>query len=328
MNSVERYYQKKKRRKKKAKVLFFTLLFILLMMTLSILSMTVFFNADTIIVEGNTRYTTEEILEAGGLKIGQNLFRLDKFKVIEDMESLPYIKEVTIRRKLPNGLKVDVIENQPVVWVEIEGKAALLNEEYRILDFAELVSLGVSLEEEEPKEEEEAKEEEPKEESSTEEEPSADVEEGEGDVRPEKDEDRIVLPPKEEEAPVIADTMRPALEESVAFLKGVTFEKGEVGQYLTFPEEQDYTDFLKTLYEAFCRSESLQWKQVTRVDFNARFDIQVHYGATITIDIGTLDRIDTKLELASYLLEDNGTAREAVVDVSDTERVYFRPTDK
>lgn len=93
MNSVERYYQKKKKRKKRARVLFFSLLFILLMITLAILSMTVFFNAETIIVEGNNHYSAEEILERGGLKIGQNLFRLDKFKAIEQMQELPYIKK-------------------------------------------------------------------------------------------------------------------------------------------------------------------------------------------------------------------------------------------
>lgn len=138
MNSVERYYQKKKKRKKRARVLFFSLLFILLMITLAILSMTVFFNAETIIVEGNNHYSAEEILERGGLKIGQNLFRLDKFKAIEQMQELPYIKSVTIRRRLPNRLTVEIVENQPVVWVATEGGAALLNEDYRVLEFLEI----------------------------------------------------------------------------------------------------------------------------------------------------------------------------------------------
>ena len=327
MNSVERYYQKKKRRKKKAKVLFFTLLFILMMMTLSILSMTVFFNADTILLEGNTRYSNEEILEAGGLKLGQNLFRLDKFRVIEQMQSLPYVKEVTIRRKLPNTLKIDVVENQPVVWVELGEKAALLNEEYRILEFAELIDLDGA---EEPLPEEEGEAEEEPSEEAVEEESATDGSQVEEESATDESqaEDQLVLEdePKEEEA-VIADSKRPALEGTLPYLKGITFEGSEVGGYLSFPEEQDYTGYLKALYEAFCRSETLQWAQVARVDFNARFDIQVHYGATITIDFGTLDRVDTKLELAAYLLEDNGMSRRAIVDVSDIERVYFRPID-
>ena len=321
VNSVERYYQKKKRRKKKAKILFFTLLFILLMMTLSILSMTVFFNADTILVEGNTRYSAEEILEAGGLKIGQNLFRLDKFEVIDQMKELPYIKEVTIRRKLPNTLKVEIIENQPVVWVECAGKAALLNEEYRILEFAELVPLNLPSKEELTEEQEEP---DPEEESSPIEEEPTEGEDAPGE-KPEEDPDRITLPEKKEEEPTIADTMKPAAEGTIPFIKGIVCEKGEVGEYLTFPEEQDYTEFLKVLYEAFCRNENLMWEKVNRVKFNARFDIQLQYSDTITIDLGTLDQIDTKLELAVYLLEDNGTSREATVDVSNTERVYFRP---
>ncbi|MBR4087548.1 MAG: FtsQ-type POTRA domain-containing protein, partial [Clostridia bacterium] len=91
-NSVDRYYQKKKRRKKKIKIVFFGLLFILMMLTLGILSVTVFFNAEEIIVEGNTRYTAKELLEQGELSVGQNLFRLDKFKTIEKMQEFPYVK--------------------------------------------------------------------------------------------------------------------------------------------------------------------------------------------------------------------------------------------
>ncbi|MBQ7095572.1 MAG: FtsQ-type POTRA domain-containing protein [Clostridia bacterium] len=327
MNSVERYYQKKKRRKKKAKVLFFTLLFALFLLSLAILSMTVFFNADTIEVEGNTRYSADEILEIGGLKIGQNLFRLDKFEVIDQMKTLPYIKEVTIRRKLPNTLKIDVVENQPVVWVECMGQAALMNEEYRVLEFAELIPIDPEAQvQEEPEEE---KQEEPAEEETTsEEEPAAEEADGEQEEEQEQEASGgLVIEEtlEEEEKPCIADTKKPAVEGNVPFLKGVEAGEMKVGDFLTFKEEKDYTDFLKTLYEAFTRNGVLEWGEVTRVYFKERYDITLQYREKITIDFGTLDRVETKLELAEYLLEQNGYGRQAVVDVSDTERVYFRP---
>lgn len=321
MNSVERYYQKKKRRKKKAKVLFFTLLFVLMMITLTILSMTVFFNAETINVEGNTRYTDKEILEVGGLKIGQNLFRLDKFEVIEKMESLPYVKEVTISRSLPNTLNVEVTENQPVVWVECDGKAAILNEEYRVLEFAELAPIEGS----EPQESEGEQESQAEEETQAGEEPQAEEEPSEGEQESAEETENSLKPEKEEPIITVADTMKPALEGNLAFLYGVEATGLKVGDHITFPKDQDYTNFLKTLYEGFCRSEELEWSEVRRVDFNARFDIKVRYGEKITIDFGTMDQAETKLKLALYLLKENGYSREAVVDVSDTERVYFRP---
>ncbi len=280
-NSVERYYQKKKKRKKRAKVVFFGLLFVLMMLTLAILSVTVFFNAETILVEGNNRYTVEELLEVGGLEIGQNLFRLDKFEVIDQMESLPYVKTVNINRKLPNTLSVKVVENQPVVWVATDTGAALLNEEYRVLEMltlpTEILPPAESADEEEPTEE------------------------------------------PEEEA---EETSSPV--DGIPRLTQITATELEVGKTAVFGEE-DYTGFLKRLYEGFSQNPDLEWTKVREVQFFARFNVQLLYDELLTIDFGTLDQTETKLELAAYLIKDNGVGQSAIIDVSNPERVYFRP---
>lgn len=298
-NSVDRYYQKKKRRKKKIKFVFFSLLFILMMLTLGILSVTVFFNAEQIIVSGNTHYSAQELLEQGELSVGQNLFRLDKFKTIEKMKEFPYVKDVEIDRKLPNTLVVKVIENQPVVWVYAPGGAALLNEEYRVLEVLEVSKDAF------PEESALLKEE-------SKEEPVEDEEEKE-----EKEEK-----PQEEQEP---QEPHPMLEK-IPLLTPLKAEKAEVGKTAEFGEkEQDYTGFLKELYESFIRDEQLEWAKVGQVHFAARYDIRLVYSERVVIDFGTLDQAKTKVELASYLLKDNGTAQTAIVDVSDPQRVYYRP---
>lgn len=307
-SSVERYYQKKKRRKKRAKVVFFGLLLVLMMLTLAILSVTVFFNAETITVEGNTHYTVEEILEIGDLKIGQNLFRLDKFKVIDQIEELPYVKTVTINRKLPNELSVKIIENQPVVWVPTNTGVALLNEEYRVLELLEIPVelLPGSLAEQEIAEPEKKEETEEPEETK---EPEKTEEEAEQPIEPEQ---------TLEDLPVYAKL------QGVPQLTQLTATELVVGKVALFGEE-DYTGFLKRLYEGFTQNPDLDWAQVNEVQFFARYDVQVIYKERITIDFGTLDQTETKLELAAYLLNDNGTTQTAIVDVSDPARVYFRP---
>lgn len=305
-NSVERYYQKKKRRKKKAKVVFFSLLFVLMMLTLAILSVTVFFNAETILVEGNTHYTAEAILEQGGLSVGQNLFRLDKFEVIEKMQELPYIKTVTIHRKLPNTLSVKIVENQPVVWTKTANGVALLNEEYRVLELLDIPQEmlpplpEVSIPEE-PKEEVSVDEEETKEEESKE-------------TMEEESEE-----PAEEE-PVVYEGLK-----GVPALTPLTATSLEVGKPAVFAQEEDYTGFLKALYESFTQTPDLQWDLVNEVRFTARYDIKLVYNERITIDLGTLERAETKLELAAYMLKENGHAQTAILDVTDPERVYYRP---
>ena len=314
-NSVERYYQKKKRRKKKLKFAFFTLLFILMMLTLGILSVTVFFNAEEILVEGNTRYSAEKLLEQGGLSIGQNLFRLDKFEVIEKMEELPYVKSVTIKRKLPNTLTVKVVENEPVVWVRCDGGVALLNEEYRVLSLlnipAEQIPASPVLEEpkELPKEEEE--EDKTKDEGEVKEEEKA----------PEKEEEKE---PEEEvdETPVETDPRLAKIAQLTPLKAGAL----KVGQTADFGKDsENYAGFLKTLYDAFEANEDLDWADVDNVIFTARYDIKAIYKERITIDFGTLDQAETKVQLAAYLLEDNGTSQTATLDVTNTERVRYRP---
>ena len=320
-NSVERYYQKKKRRKKKAKVVFFSLLFVLMMLTLAILSVTVFFNAETILVEGNTHYTAEAILEQGGLSVGQNLFRLDKFEVIEKMQELPYIKTVTIHRKLPNTLSVKIVENQPVVWTKTANGVALLNEEYRVLELLDipeemLPALPEVSIPEQPKEETTGDEEEPKEEETKEEET--------------KEEETTE---EESEEPMADESEEPAEEEPVVYegLKGVpaltplTATSLEVGKPAVFAEEEDYTGFLKVLYESFTQTPDLQWNLLNEVRFTARYDIKLVYNERITIDLGTLERAETNLERAAYMLKENGSAQTAILDVTDPERVYYRP---
>ncbi len=297
-NSVERYYQKKKRRKKRAKVVFFGLLFVLMMLTLAILSVTVFFNAETILVEGNHRYTAEELLEIGDLQIGQNLFRLDKFEVIDQMKSLPYVKTVTIKRKLPNTLTIKVVENQPVVWLKTDAGAALLNEEYRVLELLNLPEGMIPADEEPEKAENPEKTEEAE---KTEEEPE-ETEDGE-----QTEEEQVASP-----------------LDGIPRLTQIAATELKVGETAVFGE-LDYTGFLKRLYEGFSKNPDLDWNKVREVQFFARYDIQVLYDEQLTIDFGALDQTDTKLELAAYLIKDNGAGQSAIVDVSDVERVYFRP---
>ena len=71
----------------------------------------VFFRVDTIEVQGNSRYTQQEIVEASGVQQGDNMFLLNKFEIIDKMLSqLTYLDDVTIRRGLPSTLKINVTE--------------------------------------------------------------------------------------------------------------------------------------------------------------------------------------------------------------------------
>lgn len=143
-DAISRYYDKKKKRKKRRKYVFYTLIFVFFVAVITVLSLTVFFNISNITVTGNSYYSSEQVKEASGLKKGQNLFRLNKFKVIDKMEKkLPYASEVKIDRHLPVGIEIIITETKPYMYVETTDGYLLIDENLKILDRAGEQPIGI-----------------------------------------------------------------------------------------------------------------------------------------------------------------------------------------
>jgi cell division protein FtsQ len=142
--SVSRYYSKKKRRKKRRKLMFYTLLTVFMVVVITVLSLTVFFNITTFEVEGNVRYGSEEIIAASGLQTGQNMFRLNKFEIIENLKKqLPYLSEVSMRRDLPSTIRITVAESQPFACVYTGGSYYIVDENLKVLEISALPPDGI-----------------------------------------------------------------------------------------------------------------------------------------------------------------------------------------
>ena len=76
-----------------------------------IAALTLFFRVSTIQVSGQQRYTDEQVQEASGIQIGDNLFLLNKYDAAgRIVETLPYIEDTRINRKLPSTLVIEVTE--------------------------------------------------------------------------------------------------------------------------------------------------------------------------------------------------------------------------
>ncbi|MDO4810939.1 MAG: FtsQ-type POTRA domain-containing protein [Eubacteriales bacterium] len=85
-------------------------------------ALALFFKVDRVEVSGNSRYSTEEIVEAGGVAIGENLFFLNKYEVASCIAGdLTYVESVQISRRLPNTLCIAVSECEHAVAVEQDG---------------------------------------------------------------------------------------------------------------------------------------------------------------------------------------------------------------
>ena len=101
---------------------------------------TVFFRVEEVVVEGNQRYTQEEILSVASVERGSNLTLTAREQLESRIrESLPYVDSVEIHKNLPTTLRLTVKESQPggvvaqgeseeaVNWL-IDGKGRLLEQ--------------------------------------------------------------------------------------------------------------------------------------------------------------------------------------------------------
>lgn len=95
----------------------------------------VFFRVGEIQVTGNSRYTAQEIIDVTGIQYGDNLFMLDRAKLARELRSrLPYIRTVSIRRALPDGVVISVTEGQAVAAVAHEGRWWLMDSAGKLLE--------------------------------------------------------------------------------------------------------------------------------------------------------------------------------------------------
>ena len=111
--------------KKALKILIFVLV---LALGLVILLFAPFFNIKSIEVEGNSRYTAEEIIDSSGIRIGENGFRklrLDPESILElrlldsedKIKQLPYVKTCIVKIVFPNDIKIHITEREPAAYI-------------------------------------------------------------------------------------------------------------------------------------------------------------------------------------------------------------------
>ncbi|MFR8003128.1 MAG: cell division protein FtsQ/DivIB [Hydrogeniiclostridium sp.] len=115
--------------------MFYTALFLLVIGVAILLCFTVLFKLETVSVSGSSRYSAEEIIKASGLVKGENLFRQDLDKASSRVEeTLPYIGEAQVSRKLPAEIVITVSEAQIAGVVEFEGQKILLDAKGKVLE--------------------------------------------------------------------------------------------------------------------------------------------------------------------------------------------------
>lgn len=108
---------------------------LVILITGIVLSLTVFFKSEQIEVEGSAHYSNQEIIDASGLTLGENLFLSDKKTGEEKIkQALPYVEEAKIDIRIPDTMVIHITEAQPA-YVIAQGKEfVVISSEGRVLE--------------------------------------------------------------------------------------------------------------------------------------------------------------------------------------------------
>lgn len=77
------------------------------------------FAIQTIDIQTDGVISTEELRRWAGVRIGQNLFRLDLARVKRDLELIPIVHSASVEKIIPGTVRIRVLEREPVARIQV-----------------------------------------------------------------------------------------------------------------------------------------------------------------------------------------------------------------
>lgn len=95
------------------------------------------FNISKIEVENNSKITTESYISLSQIQLGENIFKVNKNKVIKSIKQNPYVEEVKVNRKLPDVIQLQIVERKATFAIEYASSYIYINNQGYILEVAQ-----------------------------------------------------------------------------------------------------------------------------------------------------------------------------------------------
>ena len=92
------------------------------------------FNIKSIEISGNENLSKEQIESMLNTKVGNNIFAFNKTKALKNIKSNNYVEEVSIHRKLPSTITVNIKEYKLRAYVPYMGSYLYIDEYGRVLE--------------------------------------------------------------------------------------------------------------------------------------------------------------------------------------------------
>ncbi len=116
-------------------VLYYLFAGIIAVIVFAVLAKTVLFDLGTITVEGNTRYTADEIISNSGLVIGTSLLDIDAEKAEEIIVgSLAYIDAAEVKKSYPTKIEITVKEAERWYVMKVGNRPYIISRLGKIIE--------------------------------------------------------------------------------------------------------------------------------------------------------------------------------------------------
>ncbi len=126
------------RRRRGNMSLHYSLIAFIVLVIFTILSLTVFFNVETIEIIGSSMYSADEIVKACGIRGGDNMIRTNMGKAENKItQQLTYIETAVINRKLPSTLEIVIQPCIETASLQTEDGYLIVSESGKILRASE-----------------------------------------------------------------------------------------------------------------------------------------------------------------------------------------------
>jgi len=87
-----------------------------------------------IVFSGNEHLSDEELRNLAGLKTNENLFVLSGRKISAKMMESPWLRSVSVRKELPDGLHILVEEAAPFALLDMKGRLFIVDDQGKMLE--------------------------------------------------------------------------------------------------------------------------------------------------------------------------------------------------
>ncbi len=112
------------------------ILILLIVLCIVLFMLSSVFNIKEIVVNGNSKITTEEIISLSELKTNENMFKTSNGTIKNKIKTNPYIDDVKIKKKINGVVELNVIERVPTFIIKLAEQYAYVNNQGYILEIS------------------------------------------------------------------------------------------------------------------------------------------------------------------------------------------------